>query len=54
MHAAMYDFVSGFAPRCTHSVLQNHSERTVQLELEYLRRWARRDINEARLRHEVP
>jgi len=34
--------------------LQNHSERTAELELEYLRRWPRRDINEARLRHEVP
>lgn len=34
--------------------LQNHSERTAELELEYLRRWPRRDINEARLRHEIP
>jgi hypothetical protein len=34
--------------------LQNHSERTAELELEYLRRWPRRDINENRLRHEVP
>jgi hypothetical protein len=34
--------------------LQNHSERTAELELEYLRRWPRRDINETRLRHEVP
>lgn len=30
--------------------LQHHSERTAELELEYLRRWPQRDINEHRLR----
>jgi hypothetical protein len=30
--------------------LQHHSERTAELELEYLRRWPQRDINNDRLR----
>ncbi len=34
--------------------LQRHSERTTELELEYLRRRPERDIDETRLRGEVP
>jgi Family of unknown function (DUF6158) len=30
--------------------LERHSERTTELELEYLRRWPQRDIDETRLR----
>jgi hypothetical protein len=33
--------------------LQHHSERTAQLELEYLRRWPQRDIDATRLRNEA-
>jgi hypothetical protein len=34
--------------------LQRHSERTTELELEYLRRQPERDIDEARLRGDGP
>ena len=34
--------------------LQHHSERTAELELEYLRRRPERDIDQARLRGDAP
>jgi hypothetical protein len=34
--------------------LQRHSERTAELELEYLRRRPQRDIDESRLRDNAP